>query len=176
MPFTHDDHIARLGNKESCRLCHHQNMTFDQTSPCYQCHRDMYETTDTFKHTLHIDKLGGNASCDVCHEPGPGRKSRENALACWQCHGDMVVEGSVVPPAPGGLKGFAPGYMDAMHGLCMGCHERTAATQPAQYDQEFVRRCDVCHRDFEDVEHRRMAPYIPMPPSHAKNGMTHAER
>ena len=32
VPFTHDDHIKRLGDRESCRLCHHQNMTFDQTS------------------------------------------------------------------------------------------------------------------------------------------------
>ena len=109
VPFTHDDHIKQLGDRESCRLCHHQNMAFDQTSACYQCHRDMYETTDTFKHALHIAKLGGNASCAVCHGEGPGRKSRENSLACYQCHGDMVVKGSIIPPAEGGLKGFAPG-------------------------------------------------------------------
>ncbi|MBI4578815.1 MAG: Ni/Fe-hydrogenase cytochrome b subunit [Planctomycetes bacterium] len=167
VPFTHDDHIDSLGGRESCRLCHHQNMTFDQTSPCYLCHRDMYETTDTFKHMLHVDKLGGNASCAVCHGGGPGRKSRENSLACWQCHGDMVVEDSVIPPAKGGLKGFAPGYMDAMHGLCIGCHADLAKRRPDKYGEEFA-RCDVCHRDFEDLEHRRMAPYIPMPPGHER--------
>jgi hypothetical protein len=125
----------------------------------------MYEVTDTFDHTLHMHKLGGNASCAVCHGDGPGRKSRENSLACWQCHGDMVVEGSIVPPAEGGLKGFAPGYMEAMHGLCMGCHKDLSAKQPDKYGKEFD-RCDVCHRDFEDTEHRRMAPYVPMPPGH----------
>ncbi len=172
VPFTHDDHIKRLGDRESCHLCHHQNMAFDQTSPCYVCHRDMYEVTDTFNHTLHVhklDKLGGNASCAICHGNGPGRKSRENSLACWQCHGDMVVEGSIVPPAEGGLKGFAPGYVEAMHGLCIGCHKGLSAKQPDKYGKEFD-RCDVCHRDFEDTEHRRMAPYVPMPPGHEKMG------
>jgi Ni/Fe-hydrogenase subunit HybB-like protein len=169
VPFTHDDHITRLGGRESCKLCHHQNMTFDQTSPCYVCHRDMYETTDTFRHGLHADKLGGNASCAGCHGEGPGRKSRENSKPCYGCHGDMVVEGSTVPPAKGGLKGFAPGYMTAMHGLCMGCHHQMALKEPEKYG-EFDRRCDVCHRDFEDVEHRRMAPYVPMPPGHEAVG------
>ncbi len=167
VPFTHDEHIKRLGDKESCKLCHHQNMTFDQTSPCYVCHRDMYETTDTFRHMLHISKLGGNVSCAICHRNGTGRKSRETALACWQCHGDMVVQGSIIPPAPGGLKGFAPGYMEAMHGLCKRCHHQMAEKDPAKYT-EFDRRCDVCHREFQDTEHRRMAPYVPMPPGHEK--------
>jgi Ni/Fe-hydrogenase subunit HybB-like protein len=166
VPFTHDDHIKQLGDRESCKLCHHQNTTFDQTSACYQCHRDMYETTDTFQHALHMTKLGDNASCVVCHGEGPGRKSRETSLACIQCHGDMVVKGSIVPPVEGGLKGFAPGYMDAMHGLCIRCHEDLAAKEPEKYGKEFA-RCDVCHRDFEDPEHRRMAPYVPMPPGHS---------
>ncbi|HQA00020.1 MAG TPA: cytochrome c3 family protein, partial [Phycisphaerae bacterium] len=171
VPFTHDDHIERLGGQESCRLCHHQNMTFDQTSPCYVCHRDMYEVTDTFDHRLHMHKLGGNASCAVCHGEGPGRKTRETSLACWQCHGDMVVEGSIVPRAEGGLKGFAPGYMDAMHGLCIRCHEDLSAKDPEKYGTEFG-RCDVCHRDFKDTEHRRMAPYVPMPPGHENMKLT----
>jgi Ni/Fe-hydrogenase subunit HybB-like protein len=169
VPFTHDDHAARLGGRESCKLCHHQNMTFDQNSPCYLCHRDMYEVTDTFKHDLHADKLGGNASCTACHGRGPGQKSRENSSACYECHGDMVVKDSLVPPAKGGLKGFAPGYKDAMHGLCIGCHHQMAVKDPKKYG-EFDRRCDVCHREFEDAEHRRMAPYVPMPPGHEKVG------
>ncbi len=166
VPFTHDDHVAKLGDRESCRLCHHQNTAFDHTSACYKCHRDMYETTDTFQHELHMTRLGGNGSCALCHGQGPGRKSRQTALACLQCHGDMVVKGSIVPPAEGGLKGFAPGYMDAMHGLCIRCHQDLADRQPQKYGKDFA-RCDVCHRDFEDPEHRRMAPYVPMPPGHA---------
>ena len=165
VPFTHDEHAKALGGKSSCRVCHHQNMTFDQNTACYQCHRDMYEVSDTFDHILHVYRLGGNVSCMVCHERNPSAKSRETALACWECHGDMVVSGSIVEPSPTGLQGFAPGYMEAMHGLCIGCHERLSAEDPERYGEEFG-RCDVCHREFKDRDHRRMAPYVPMPPQH----------
>ncbi len=168
VPFAHDDHVSALGDDESCRLCHHQNMAFDQNTACSQCHRDMYETTDTFDHNWHIYKLGGNSACSVCHAEYRVRKSRDNALACWQCHGDMVVEGSLVPPGENGLVGFAPGYMDAMHGLCVPCHQRLAEEEPGIYSEAFG-RCDACHRDFEDIDHRRMAPYVPMPPGHIQD-------
>jgi hypothetical protein len=42
VPFTHDEHAARLGGPDSCNICHHQNVPFEQTSGCYKCHRDMY--------------------------------------------------------------------------------------------------------------------------------------
>lgn len=165
VPFRHDGHVQRLGGDESCRLCHHQAMPFDQNTACYQCHRDMYETTDIFDHVLHVDRLGGNAACIVCHSKDFARKSRSNTLACWQCHGDMVVQGSTVPTAEGDLVGFAPGYMEAMHGLCIRCHERLATEQPQRYGEHFA-RCDVCHREFQDTDHRRLAPYVPMPMRH----------
>ncbi len=163
--FTHDAHAQALGGRESCRICHHQNMTFDQNTACYQCHRDMYEITDTFDHLLHVEKLGENGSCAVCHRTEDRAKSRESSLACWQCHGDMVVEGSMIQSTEAGLTGFAPGYMDAMHGLCIRCHENLSETQPEVYGTEFG-RCDVCHREFKDTDHRRLAPYVPMPPGH----------
>lgn len=167
VPFTHEDHVGALGGQESCRLCHHQNMTFDQNTACHQCHRDMYEVSDTFDHVLHIYRLGGNAACAVCHGKEPTHKSRETALACWECHGDMVVKGSIIPPREDGLTGFAPGYMDAMHGLCIRCHQQLSQEQPEVYGTEFG-RCDVCHREFQDTDHRRLAPYVPMPPGHAQ--------
>ncbi len=165
VPFRHEGHVERLGGDESCRLCHHQRMPFDQNSACYQCHRDMYENTDIFDHPLHVDRLGGSDACIVCHSKDFARKSRGNTLSCWQCHGDMVVKGSLVPTAEGGLVGFAPGYMDAMHGLCMKCHADYAKSAPEKYGAEFA-RCDVCHREFQDTDHRRLAPYVPMPTGH----------
>lgn len=165
--FSHDGHAKSLGGRESCQLCHHQNLTFDQNTACYHCHRDMYETTDIFDHLLHVQKLGDNASCAVCHKDETRAKSRDTALACWQCHGDMVVAGSIIPTTEAGLVGFAPGYMDAMHGLCIRCHEQESASQPEVYGTEFG-RCDVCHREFQDTDHRRLAPYVPMPPSHVR--------
>lgn len=169
VPFTHDEHAERLGGSESCRLCHHQNMTFDQNTACYQCHRDMYEVTDIFDHILHIQRLDGNRSCHVCHPKSAAGKSRETALACWECHGDMVVAGSRIQPGHE-LIGFAPGYEDAMHGLCVTCHEELSQREPERYGPHFG-RCDVCHREFEDRDHRRMAPYVPMPPGHLHEGL-----
>ncbi len=167
VPFRHEGHMERLGGDESCRVCHHQAMPFDQNTACYQCHRDMYETTDIFDHVLHVDRLGGNDACGVCHARDFARKSRENTLACWQCHGDMVVKDSIIPTVEGELVGFAPGYMDAMHGLCIRCHDQLAREQADNYGAEFA-RCDVCHREFLDADHRRMAPYVTMPPGHAE--------
>jgi Ni/Fe-hydrogenase subunit HybB-like protein len=166
VPFRHDNHVRALGDDEACRLCHHQNMTFDSNTACYQCHRDMYEVTDIFDHYLHVERLGGNAACTVCHSKDFARKSRDNALACWQCHGDMVVVGSIVPTTEGQLVGYAPGYMEAMHGLCVRCHQQKAQEHLDIYGEHFA-RCDVCHREFIDTDHRRMAPYVPMPPGHA---------
>jgi Ni/Fe-hydrogenase subunit HybB-like protein len=167
VPFTHEHHQEVLGGRESCRLCHHENMAFDQNTACARCHRDMYETTDIFDHALHVNKLGSNAACVVCHAADPLRKSRATALACWQCHGDMVVSGSILPTTSGKLRGFAPGYREALHGLCMSCHERLSREEPEKYGPEFA-RCDVCHREFQDTDHRRLAPYVPMPPGHIR--------
>jgi len=162
--FAHDDHVKQLGGPDSCRLCHHQNIPFDQNTSCARCHRDMYEVSDTFDHYLHATKLGGNASCARCHPAGEARKARDTALACWQCHGDMVVPGAIVPAQATGLKGKAPGYMAAMHGLCIRCHADMAQAQPERYKN--FDRCDVCHREQHDQQHKQMAPYVPMPPGH----------
>lgn len=163
--FTHDEHIQALGGREACRICHHQNLAFDQNTPCSKCHRDMYEPTDTFDHVLHVYKLGRNDACIVCHAGDSTRKTRSKALACWQCHGDMVVKGSIIPTVPGKLVGIAPGYETAMHGLCVRCHEDLAKKEPEKYTAEFA-RCDVCHRSFQDLDHQRIAPYVPMPSGH----------
>ena len=79
----------------------------------------------------------------------------------------MVVGGSIIPTTEAGLTGFAPGYMDAMHGLCIRCHEQLSREQSEEYGTEFG-RCDVCHREFQDTDHRRLAPYVPMPPGHVE--------
>ena len=63
--FDHDGHTAHLGEARSCVLCHHQNLPFDRNTSCFQCHRDMYETSDTFDHGSHVEQLGGNAGCVV---------------------------------------------------------------------------------------------------------------
>jgi hypothetical protein len=142
VPFDHAGHVAELGGDEACTQCHHQNFPFDQNTSCSQCHRDMYEVTDTFVHASHVSATGGNSGCVQCHEADPDRKTRSSAKRCAECHGDMIVRGARVAAPEGGLTGFAVSYMDAMHGLCIACHEETAQTR----NRPNHARCDTCHR------------------------------
>jgi hypothetical protein len=149
VPFNHALHVAQLGGEGSCGQCHHQNIPFDQNTACYQCHRDMYEVTDTFDHAYHVDRLGGNSGCVQCHADEPDRKTRQTAKACQACHAGMMVEGSRVRAPEQGMTGFAPGYMDAMHGLCIACHEEEAQNR----NRPHFARCDICHRpEIEPVD------------------------
>jgi len=144
--FPHDDHVSNLGEEGSCARCHHLNMPLDKNTSCFECHRDMYAPTDIFNHDFHIGKLGGNDGCTECHRDARKTKGRDTALACAECHADMIVADSLVRPPSGGLEGLAVGYMDAMHGLCITCHQQKVEENPLQYDRRFA-ECAHCHRD-----------------------------
>ncbi len=156
--FSHDEHVKDLGGEGSCGQCHHENMPFDKNSSCSACHRDMYATTDIFDHALHVGKLGGNDGCARCHQHSAEVKSRETALACAECHQHMLVANSLVAPPKHGMKGFAPGYMDAMHRLCIDCHQRKVEEDPKKYAAGFA-ECAECHRDIDGDRLRQMPPY-----------------
>jgi Ni/Fe-hydrogenase subunit HybB-like protein len=147
--FDHALHVAQLGGDTACTQCHHQNLPFDQNTSCSVCHRDMYETTDTFDHAFHVSRMGGNAGCVQCHADDAGRKSRDTAQSCQECHADMIAAGARIPAPPQGLTGFAAGYLDAMHGLCINCHKEVAERQ----NRPNHARCDTCHRpEIEAVD------------------------
>lgn len=156
--FPHDDHVEGMGQEGSCAICHHQNMPFDTNTSCCECHRDMYVSTDVFDHAFHADKLGGNDGCADCHLDPREIKSREKARGCVECHEEMVVERSFVERPSGGMSGLAVGYMDAMHGLCIGCHEQTAEASPLEYGAGFA-ECGNCHGDVDAVRLDQMRPY-----------------
>ena len=145
--FPHGRHIEELGGEASCAKCHHLNMPLDTNSTCAECHRDMYRTTDIFDHALHVDKLDGNNGCADCHDDREA-KTRQTAASCVECHDQMIAPGSIVSPPAGGIEGFAAGYMDAMHGICITCHEETVGKNPQQYDAAFS-ECGNCHRDVD---------------------------
>jgi len=156
--FPHGRHIAELGGGESCRKCHHQNMPFDTNTSCFECHRDMYTTTDIFDHAFHVSKLDGNDGCGDCHPDPSNVKNRDTTRACVECHEGMNVAGSLVSPPEDHTPGFAAGYMDAMHRLCIACHERMVAANPRKYGPEFA-ECAHCHRAADDVQFHQMQPY-----------------
>ena len=155
--FPHAMHIGVLGDRDSCRICHHQNMPFDQNSACCECHRDMYTVTDTFDHAFHASKLGGNDGCADCHQDPAQIKGRDTATGCIECHRDMIVADSVVGQPQGGLDGFAVGYMDAMHGLCITCHEEELQKNGVGSESSFA-QCANCHRDVDGSRFRQMRP------------------
>ena len=149
--FPHDDHVSSVGGQNPCGFCHHQNLPFDQNSSCFECHRDMYTVTDIFSHSSHIEKLGDNDGCVLCHKNPNTIKTRNTAAPCAECHADMLVGGSFIEPEESGLKGFALGYKEAMHGLCVTCHEES--------DPDLA-ECTVCHREKDGIYLRREGPYV----------------
>ena len=54
----------------------------------------------------------------------------------------------------------APGYMDAMHGLCLTCHQEQAKAEPVKLGEAFG-ECTTCHRELDGTVLRRLAPYQP---------------
>ena len=125
-----------------------------------------------FSHSLHYDFV----SCDECHSSVPGSTSLSDRLLpdhdscvdchdvddddeCETCHKNMVVQGSRIDPPEKGMTGIAPGYMDAMHGLCIACHEEKHKKEPARFGKWFA-TCANCHRDVSEVDLKQMAPYV----------------
>jgi Ni/Fe-hydrogenase subunit HybB-like protein len=157
--FPHEHHVAKLGEKRSCEVCHHRNLPYSRNSACAQCHRDMYGKTDTFLHTFHVAELKGNESCVRCHDDPTRIKSRDTTTRCMECHTDSVPEASRIQLPEEGMTGFAVGYMDAMHGLCIKCHEEKVEKEPADFAPEFA-RCTSCHRDANGSGLRQMAPHV----------------
>ena len=155
--FWHDGHAQRMGGQHACAACHHQNLPLDRNSTCISCHRDMYLPHDIFVHQNHVDKLGGNDGCIRCHTDPAQPRLRANTTACKDCHQNMLVAGSRVPIPKDGSIGFASGYMDAMHELCIGCHKQVLAENPDKTRSDFA-QCATCHTNIEQSELRALAP------------------
>ena len=71
----------------------------------------------------------------------------------------MVAADSRVEEPEEGMTGYAAGYMDAMHNLCINCHEEKVAEEPEKYSPN-LSTCTNCHRDGDDSQLREMAPYV----------------
>jgi hypothetical protein len=119
----------------------------------------MYLATDTFVHASHVRELGGNEGCARCHDDPARVKHRDATTGCLECHTGMVAAESRIRLPEEGMTGIAAGYMDAMHGLCIKCHEEKIENQPVNYGPEFA-RCSNCHRDADGSELQQTAPRV----------------
>jgi Ni/Fe-hydrogenase subunit HybB-like protein len=145
--FDHQGHEDRLGGEDSCAECHHMNLPLDRASACHECHRDMYEPTRTFDHASHVRSTDGNAGCVQCHDDDDDVKTFETATACMDCHAETLMAGPTIK-APEDRWNDAVGYMDAMHELCIRCHERKAVEDPEGFPA-VMQECRGCH----DTDH-----------------------
>ncbi len=154
--FDHDDHALRLGEEDSCETCHHLTKPLDENTSCSECHTDMYEPRSVFDHDIHTERLGGNQGCIECHSDGTEVKSYETITECSECHRNEIAQRAFIE-SPESRWGDAVGYMDAVHSLCVDCHEREALAVQGGHP-ETLNRCMTCHNvDWrEDV--RRLTP------------------
>jgi hypothetical protein len=83
-------------------------------------------------------------------------KNCETATGCTECH-DCPASSSQIVAAPGRTWRDAPGYVDAMHGLCVTCHEKRTELSPGRYS-EVLKRCDNCHDADLALELTSMIP------------------
>jgi hypothetical protein len=139
--FPHQALIEKLGGEASCAKCHHLSLPGDESSPCYRCHSDMNRETSIFDHSVHVAKLQGKWSCEQCHDPLQP-KNLANSKPCHECHADDMA---LAPPETGRFDFWARSYADAMHGLCVKCHEE----QDQQAGQTRLATCRACHGNYE---------------------------
>jgi len=136
--FGHEFHIQNNGGKQSCILCHHSSIPLDKESNCAACHQKMYQVSDAFRHDWHSNPDGANISCNECHTAAETR-SAESAKECTDCHKKLSPQLAAIQIE----KYAAPSYTDAMHGLCISCHQKKVETLP---NKPNLTRCTACHQ------------------------------
>jgi len=161
--FDHRKHEEKLGGEESCLQCHHMAVPLDQDTPCWGCHRDMWSDTDIFVHDRHvqlIEEAGTNDPCAACHAEQGAPKSRETVSSCTEegCHSlglALYREGARIQPREPDRARYAVGYMDALHGLCIGRHkERTQELGRPHHGD-----CGTCHQEGREAGVETIARY-----------------
>ena len=148
--FDHAGHIEREGGDAFCVACHHMNFPEDQSTGCYACHQSMYTPSDAFRHDWHADPAGARLACTSCH-PADQDRTAETVVACTECHQDLVPAG-----APIEVKQYlAPSYVDAMHGICVSCHEQRTDDTPERAELALCPTCHAQPRPTDWPEQRR---------------------
>jgi Ni/Fe-hydrogenase subunit HybB-like protein len=136
--FKHETHAQPNGAKAPCVMCHHMNLPRDRNSACSRCHSDMYLPTDAFRHAWHASPAGGRLACYQCHRLGTPRAAA-TAKPCADCHKGLVPTGATIQVK----RYLAVSYVQAMHELCVGCHQKAAREQ----HKPDLARCAECHKE-----------------------------
>nr|MBN2277379.1 Ni/Fe-hydrogenase cytochrome b subunit [candidate division Zixibacteria bacterium] len=135
--FDHTRHAEEARSGRGCVTCHHMNIPFDKNSGCWKCHKEMFTRADIFDHTWHSSPSGANIACDKCHPAGQLRTTA-TVKQCADCHKDLVAPNSTITFD----NYLAVSYVDAMHDLCIPCHQQAAAAHP---EKPMLAQCGGCH-------------------------------
>jgi Ni/Fe-hydrogenase subunit HybB-like protein len=153
--FRHVFHQKELG--VTCGYCHHLNKPDDKATSCYECHDDMYVSGDAFRHDWHSSPDGVNLDCFKCHDKSVNKgamfrdKEFDFNKMCKECHEPMIPTDSRIPVITT-YKTLS--YTDAMHNLCIKCHEeRLASDTLLAARKPDLAKCGACHQNFR--------PYMP---------------
>jgi hypothetical protein len=155
--FDHEEHKRQNGEKDSCVLCHHMNKPLDKATSCFECHADMFLAADIFDHEYHREKLEPSDGCAACHKDPAQPKNRQTATPCDDCHKTMRAPDSFVKIPDEKRTGMAPGYMKAMHSLCVECHKEKQV-EKAELAPDLA-RCGACHQGMDTSMLHAMEPY-----------------
>ncbi|MFP4527038.1 MAG: NrfD/PsrC family molybdoenzyme membrane anchor subunit [Candidatus Kapaibacterium sp.] len=145
--FKHAFHEELLG-EQNCQTCHHMNKPNDENTGCYECHFNMYSPGDAFRHDWHASETGAALECFDCHEENKF-KSVATAKGCESCHDDLFPKNATIEVADYN----ADAYVDAMHTMCIGCHESSIADQPEMAARRpDLAACATCHPAGQEVQ------------------------
>jgi len=141
--FDHKMHLDVVDSKDKCAYCHHMVKPGAHATGCSQCHSDEHLPVSIFNHRLHQEALAKGPGCLTCHEDTSRPKDLEHSRPCLDCHRTMIPEGAAFQPPSAPNIGLAVGYMDAMHGLCLKCHQEQDGGHAG--DAPVLSRCNTCH-------------------------------
>jgi len=148
--FDHEAHLDRAkGSPESCDQCHHMSKPLDSATSCHECHADMYLTVALFVQPIHAAVLEGNSGCARCHPGAEVQRVRAKTPECQSCHPSMRPASTRVQVTDPIKRDRPSGYMEAMHGLCITCHEEREAT--LEVEREGFAECSTCHGNLPDL-------------------------
>jgi len=144
--FPHEKHMDKvkkqfsIEKEQTCQKCHHLNAPKDHNSSCRVCHKDMKIPTPIFNLENHRDRFDTEQKYDEFMAYNLDIP-KENYQACSMCH-EENMDGLIEYKAKG-FSHVAPGFEDAMHGLCLTCH-RQIEEKPE--DPDGKGNCRFCHK------------------------------
>jgi len=150
------DHKAHQARGVTCGYCHHMNKPDDKATGCYECHDDMYVEGDAFRHEWHSSSIGANLNCFECHDKSESKGLNFSKMnsdlfdVCRECHKNMIPPDAKIKK----IKTYKTvSYTDAMHNLCISCHEDKIRSNPLiAASKPNLSKCSTCHNNFEKFQ------------------------